>query len=178
MPQAQLPVFPAGVTHITNELAFETRDGRVTYFNGSMPVFVHDETDVKTFRMITSQFCVNGNAKQADIVRAFGVTGISVKRSVALYRQAGPSGFYGPRKTRGGAVLTAPVLAEAQALLSAGQSIPEVANRLQIKANTLHKAVQDGRLTVAERPDQKKAATTAAAKEQAAKRRQPSRAQA
>ena len=118
MPQAQLPIFPAGVTHITHELAFETRAGRVTYFNGSMPVFVHDETDVKTFRMITSQFCVNGNVKQADIVKAFGVTGISVKRSVALYRQAGPSGFYSPRKTRGGAVLTAPVVAEAQADLA------------------------------------------------------------
>jgi hypothetical protein len=70
MPQIQLPIFPVGVTHITPLLAFSKQDGRVTYFNGSMPVFVHDEEDVASFRMITAQFCVNGNAKQADIVRA------------------------------------------------------------------------------------------------------------
>jgi hypothetical protein len=57
MPQLQLPIFPDGVTHITNQLAFTKRDGQVTYFNGHMPVFTHAETDVATFRMITSQFC-------------------------------------------------------------------------------------------------------------------------
>jgi transposase len=40
--------------------------------------------------MITAQFCVNGNAKQMDIVRAFGVTKISVKRAVKRYREQGP----------------------------------------------------------------------------------------
>ena len=70
MPQIQFPFFPAGVTHITPLLAFSQQDGRVTYFNGSMPVFVHEEADVASFRMITAQFCVNGNAKQAEIVRA------------------------------------------------------------------------------------------------------------
>lgn len=64
MPQMQLPIFPEGVTHITPELAFKKEGGRVTYLNGSMPVFAHDEKDIRTFRMITSQFCVNGNAKQ------------------------------------------------------------------------------------------------------------------
>ena len=68
MTQIQLPFFPEGVTHITAVLAFRKQDGRVTYFNGSMPVFVHEEEDVASFRMITAQFCVNGNAKQAEIV--------------------------------------------------------------------------------------------------------------
>ena len=39
MPQLHLPMFPTGVTHITNELAFEKKDGCITYFNGHMPVF-------------------------------------------------------------------------------------------------------------------------------------------
>ena len=38
MPQIQLPIFPQGVTYITALLAFSKQDGRVTYFNGSMPV--------------------------------------------------------------------------------------------------------------------------------------------
>ena len=88
MPQTQLPFFPEGVTHITALLAFRKEDGRVTYFNGSMPVFVHEEADLDSFRMITAQFCVNGNAKQADISRAFGVSKISLKRAVKRYREA------------------------------------------------------------------------------------------
>ena len=94
MPQMQLPLFPDGVEHITAELAFEKKDGQVTYFNGHMPVFIHAEEDTATFRMITAQFYINGNAKQADISRAFGITLISVKRAVKRYRQRGPAGFY------------------------------------------------------------------------------------
>lgn len=146
MPQIQLPMFPCGVTHITPELAFMKEGGRVTYFNGQMPVFVHDEDDVRTFRLITSQFCVNGNAKQSEIARAFGVSLISVKRAVKCYREQGPQGFYAPRGRRGAAVLTAPVLARAQALLDAGEGVAEVARQLELKRDTLAKAVAAGRL--------------------------------
>lgn len=120
MPQLQLPFFPDGVTHITPLLAFAKDKERVTYFNGSMPVFVHDEEDIDSFRMITAQFCVNGNTKQAEIARAFGVPKISVKRAVKRYRESGPKGFYTPRQRRGPVVLTAPVLEQAQALLDTG----------------------------------------------------------
>jgi len=146
MPQMQLPVFAAGVTHITRELAFMKEDGRVTYFNGSMPVFVHDEQDIRTFRMIVSQFCVNGNAKQSEIARAFGITLINVKRAVKLYREQGPKGFYAPRETRGAVVLTPPILKEAQQKLDGGLSVGEIAEALDIKQNTLAKAVRAGRL--------------------------------
>jgi len=37
MPQLHLPLFPNGVTHITDQLAFMKKDGRITYFNGHMP---------------------------------------------------------------------------------------------------------------------------------------------
>ena len=94
MPQMHLPFFPDGVEHITSELAFAKKDGQVTYFNGHMPVFIHAEDDRATFQMITAQFCVNGNAKQADISRAFGITPISVKRAVKRYRDRGVAGFY------------------------------------------------------------------------------------
>jgi transposase-like protein len=146
MPQRHLPMFPAGVTHITNELAFERRDGKIAYFNGHMPVFVHAEDDVATFRMITSQFCESGYAKQCDIIRAFGVTSISVKRAVKLYRERGTKGFYAPRPSRGPAVLTAGVMAEIESLLVAGVSLAEVAQKLGLKLNTLQKAVSAGRI--------------------------------
>jgi transposase len=146
MPQVQFPFFPEGVTPITPLLAFSKQDGRVTYFNGNMPVFVHDEADMASFRMITAQFCVNGNAKQAEIMRAFGVTKISLKRAVKCYREEGPKGFYTSRKRRGPAVLTPAVLAEAQQLLDDGRETAEVADCLGVKRDTLSKAVRAGRL--------------------------------
>ncbi len=146
MPQMHLPLFPDGVEHITPELAFEKKDGQVTYFNGHMPVFVHAEHDVRTFRLITAQFCINGNAKQADIARAFGVTLISVKRAVKCYREQGAEGFFIEPKRRGAAVLTEPVLVQAQGLLDEGLAVLEVAERLEVKRDTLAKAIRAGRL--------------------------------
>ena len=146
MPQLQLPMFPNGVTHITSELAFEKRDGRITYFNGHMPVFTHEESDIATFRMITSQFCESGYARQRDIIRAFGVTSISVKRSVKLYREKGTKGFYAPRVTRGAAVLVDSVVGQIEELLAEGVSKAEVAKRLGLKLNTLQKAISAGRI--------------------------------
>jgi len=146
MSQIQLPIFPAGVTAITPVLAFSKQDGRVTYFNGAMPVFTHDADDIASFRMITAQFCANGNTKQAEIVRAFGVPSISMKRAVKRYREQGPKGFYVQRKSRGAAVLTPPVMEKAQQLLDNGLEPYETADQLGIKRDTLSKAVHAGRL--------------------------------
>ena len=156
MPQMHLPFFPDGVEHITAELAFEKKDGQVTYFNGHMPVFIHDEQDIATFRMITAQLCINGNAKQADIARAFGVTPISVKRAVKRYREKGVSGFYEEPKRRGAAVLTGEVLQEAQERLDEGLETSELAEQLGVKRDTLAKAIQAGRL---HKPSKKKRLT-------------------
>ncbi|MCI0462525.1 MAG: helix-turn-helix domain-containing protein [Gemmataceae bacterium] len=127
-------------------LAFQKENGQVLYFNGHMPVFIHEEKDVATFRMIAGQFCVNGNAKQAEIARAFGVTAISVKRAVKLYREKGPSGFYVPRPTRGAAVLLEPVVAEIEEFLAAGLSEADIAKRMGLKRDTLRKAIRAGRV--------------------------------
>ena len=97
--------------------------GRVTYFNGAMPVFSHAEDDLATFRLITSQFCINGNCKQSDIVRAFGVPLSTVKRYCALYRSKGPAGFYAPPVRRGAAVLTEPLVRKVQAMLMKDKSL-------------------------------------------------------
>ncbi|WP_221902068.1 putative transposase [Bathymodiolus platifrons methanotrophic gill symbiont] len=71
MAQRQLPMFPEGSTEVTHDLAFEKRDGSVTYFYGSLPVFTHNENDAASFKMITAQFYINGYVKQMDIVRVY-----------------------------------------------------------------------------------------------------------
>jgi DNA invertase Pin-like site-specific DNA recombinase len=129
-------------------LAVQKKDGRVVYFNGSMAVFNHPESDIRTFRMITSQFCCEGIVKQETIARVFKIPKITVKRAVKLYRDTGAQGFYEKRKTRGPAVLTADVINTAQSLLDEGGEVAGVADELGIKRNTMVKAVAAGRLHV------------------------------
>ena len=152
MPQIQLPIFSSGITLITNELGYECRDGTVTYFVGQLPVFQHPEDDVATFRMITSQFVVNGNVRQVDISRAFGVPSISVKRAVSLYREKGAAGFYAPRRGRGASVLTPDVLETLQGLLDDGIPRAQAAHQFGLKPNTVAKAVRAGRLREKKNP--------------------------
>src|SRR2546429_6502568 len=66
MAQLQLPIFPAGVTEINSRIAVQKEAGRVFYIHGHLPVFQHEEQDVQSFRMFTSQMIVSGTAKPKD----------------------------------------------------------------------------------------------------------------
>ena len=124
MPQVQLPVFPDGVTHITSEIAFERREGKVCYFNGHVPVFIHECED-SAFRLFSSQLVINGNATQSEISRAFGVPLVTVKRYVKLYRAGGPRAFFAAPSRRRGSKLTPELLVEAQGLLDEGLELEQ-----------------------------------------------------
>ena len=154
MPQMQLPIFPAGVTEINHRIAVQKEAGKVCYIHGHLPVFQHEEQDVRSFRMFTSQMIVGGTAKPKEIVQTFGVPMITVKRYAKLYRDQGAKGFYESKPRHSSAsVLKGEVRAQAQHLLDQGRSVPDVAGELKVLANTLHKAIRAGRL----RGSQKKA---------------------
>ena len=101
MPQLHLPMFPSGATAITAALSFCAQDSTVTYFHCGMPVFSHDKADRASFRLITAQLHVTSGAAQAELARAFGVSKISIKRAVKLYRSNGAAGFFAERAVRG-----------------------------------------------------------------------------
>ena len=158
----QLPIFPAGVTEINHQIAVQKQAGKVYYFYGHLPVFHHQEEDVRGFRMFTSQMIVNGTVKPKEIVQAFGVPMITVKRYVRVFRERGAEGFYVAKPRHSSAsVLKGEVLERAQQLLENGRSVPEVAKELKVLGNTLHKAIRAGRL-----PEQKKPIHTHGAKYQ------------
>lgn len=146
MPQLQLPIFPAGTTPITPEIAFECQDGKVVYVNGHLPVFQHEEKDLASFRLFTSQLIVNGTVGQAEIARAFHVPLGTVKRYVRRFRDSGAKGFFTAPKRRSAAVLKGEVREQAQALLDEGKSVPEVGKATGVLPDTLHKAIASGRL--------------------------------
>ena len=147
MPQRQLPIFPAGVTEINSRIAIQKQEGQVWYIHGHLPVFHHEEVDVRSFRMFTSQMIVNGTVKPKEIVKAFGVPVVTVKRYVKVFREQGASGFYESKVRKSSAsVLKGEALERARALLEQGGSVPEVAGEMNVLANTLHKAIRAGRL--------------------------------
>src|SRR5260370_13089547 len=149
MPQLQLPIFPAGVTEINSRIAVQKEAGRVCYIHGHLPVFQHEEQDVQSFRMFTSQMIVSGTVKPKEIVKTFGVPMITVKRYMKLYRDHGAKGFYEAKPRHSSAsVLKGEVLEQAQRLLDEGWSVPEVAAGTKEVANKIdighpHSALQD-----------------------------------
>lgn len=146
MPQLQLPIFPAGAKRVTEEIAVECQDRRVVYIYGSLPIFQHEEGDLQSFRLFTSQLIDSGAARQVDIVNAFGVPLPTVKRYLKLLRDHGTKAFYEKPKPRSASVLKGETQQIAESLLKQGMSVPEVAQASGVKANTLHKAIRAGRL--------------------------------
>ena len=76
------PDLPVGRDPINEIISFCKRDGSVYYFHGCLPIFTHAENDLKAFRLYASQLVVNGSCTQAEGVRAFGISAISMKRYV------------------------------------------------------------------------------------------------
>ena len=146
MPQLQLPIFPAAVTAINQQVAVSCESGKVVYVHGLLPVFQHEREDLSSFRLFTSQMIANGSVRHSEIARTFGVPLATVKRYVKLYREKGAAGFYAPRRRRSAVVLTAEVKAQAQARLQEGQSVAAVGKALSILPDTLRKAIGAGHL--------------------------------
>ncbi len=146
MPQMLLPIFSRDVTLINQLIGFAKREGRVYYFNGQMPIFVHDEGDLNSFKMFMAQLFVTGNATQSEINKVFGLNPINMKRWTKRYREGGPSAFYQREPKRTPRVMTPEIIETAQALLDEARTSKEVAEELGLKANTLRKAIQAGKL--------------------------------
>ncbi|MCK5542114.1 MAG: hypothetical protein KAI40_05430, partial [Desulfobacterales bacterium] len=57
------------------------------YFAGLNPVFSHEENDVASFYMFTSQLIASGQCRNVDIIKVFGVSPSKVKRGVKQYKE-------------------------------------------------------------------------------------------
>ena len=148
MPQQILPLIPHGATEINGLVSVWRDEERWTYFIGTYPIYSHNKTDQRMFRLITSQMIDSGACRQADVIRTFGVSKSSVMRSVNKLRKDGAEAFFVRRQGRlGGKVLTPEVLVKAQGLLDQGYTRSDVAQELNVKYDTLRKAINDGRLS-------------------------------
>jgi hypothetical protein len=147
MKQTLLPLVPDGATPVNDLISVVNQNDQWTWFYGARPVFGHPQRDRDSFRMFSAQLVCQGACKQVEIVKALGVSAISVKRSVKQYREEGVQSFYRPRLTCGGSVMTPHVIGQAQDLLNQGNSRGDTARQLGVKYDTLRKAINQGRLT-------------------------------
>lgn len=147
MPQLQLPIFPEGSENLSPEVAVVSKDGKVVYFNGQIPFFTHDTTDLASFRLITSQLMNNGQVTQSMIARTFSVPLRSVKRHLNRFRDDGAKAFFTPPVKREGQKLSAERLKQVQGMLNQGLEVPQISREVEVLPSTLHKALKDGRLT-------------------------------
>ncbi len=141
-----LPIYPKGLTRINDLIGFEKKDGRIYYYHGLLPVFSHEEGDLQSFRFIISQLVAGGNVKQIDISKAFAVPYITVKRSVKTLKEGGPEAFFQKRKGRTAHVLTDDKMKKAQNLLDKGYNAAQIGKKISVKAPTIRKAIQAGKL--------------------------------
>lgn len=147
------PIYPEGTKMINSEIGIKTIGDDVHYFNGNMPIYKHHKKDYQSFRHITSQMIVLGNAQQIEIIKCFKVSKESVQRWVKKYREEGSKAFYTKRNGGNrGTVLTPEIKEEVQVLLNLGSFPKDIQDELGIKADTIRKAISSGRLT---RPDVK-----------------------
>lgn len=145
--QAILPLIPPYASKINDIMSVWKENGRCTYFMGMHPVYSHEANDIRMFRMVTAQLIETGACRQAEVLKAFGVSKSSVIRSRQKLREGGPEAFFKPRVGRtGGTILTPSMCEKAQALFDQGESRRDVSDALGIRYDTLRKSINDGRL--------------------------------
>ncbi len=151
MLQTLFPVFPEDVRFLNSNIAVKNIGNDILYFNGAMLIYKHEKDNYQSFRLVSSQLYVYGNANQKDIVNFFNVSPESVKRWVKIYREQGRVGFFKTQKgKKKGHILTKEILIKIQTRLNTGATPGAIGKDLAIKIDTIRKAIGDGRLT---RPD-------------------------
>src|SRR5271169_841378 len=127
MPLLQRPIFPSESKCISEGYSVECRGKQVVYFVNLLPVFQHDEDDLRSFRMFTSQLIDMDAVRQVDIAGTFGVPLPTVKRYLKLLRDHGKEAFFAGAKRRSATVLTDGIRQLIESLIAEGKNVPEVA---------------------------------------------------
>jgi hypothetical protein len=148
MSDTLFPIYPVETRMINSTIGIKAIAEKVVYFNSGGPIYEHLKDDYQNFRFITSQMIALKQVQQVEIINFFKVSKESVIRWSKKYKEKGAKGFFGTKKvTKRGNILTENVLEQVQILLNRGKSLKEIGQTLNIKPDTLQKAIQSGRLT-------------------------------
>ena len=147
--QHRLLFLPPGTERISEHLAAAHHDGRLTFFDASGPIFSCREEDEGALRFAAAMLTEPGLglAGPSQIARAVRRHRSQVHEYRARYREGGAGALeVRKRGPRGASKLKGPVLAAAQAGLTAGLSNCKVAAQVGVSEQTIRKGLKDGRL--------------------------------
>lgn len=145
--QLLMPIFSPKVTLITESLGAFSHDGIVNYIHGGLPIYSHAETDLKSFRFITSKFILQGLCSRRDISNCFGVTYESVKRHVQKLEKVGDVAFFKNDDRQGSCYKLLPnVINRMQKHLDEGKSNSEIARLEKVTEGAVRYTIKRGKL--------------------------------
>jgi hypothetical protein len=98
MPQATLPLFTTDMTIVNFHVGVQKRDGKVYYFNGSLPFYQHREDDRASFKHVVCQLLSNSMATRSQISKSFHIPARSISRWMNSFQKEGEGCFFREKK--------------------------------------------------------------------------------
>ena len=145
--QLIMPLFPPEVKLITETMGVFARDGIVYYLHSGLPIYSHAESDLKSFRFITSKFILQGLCRRREISDCFGVSYDSVKRYTKILAEEGDTAFFTRDNRQGSCYKLLPeVIERMQKYLDEGKSNSEIARLEHVSEGAIRYALKTGKL--------------------------------
>ena len=145
--QMLIPIFSPEVKLITPSLGIFAKDGIVNYVHGGLPIYCHAESDLKSFRFITSKFILQGLCSRREISDCFGVSYDSVKRYATRLSKEGDAAFFSRDNRQGSCYKLLPdVIDRMQKYLDEGKSNSEIAHLEGVSEGSVRYAIKQGKL--------------------------------
>lgn len=144
-----LPKFPSTYASL-GRVSVSCKDDTVVYFIDLAPFFTHLSSDMNSFHLACCLLYFNRHATQVEIAELFGVSVRGIKRACKRYKESG-AGFFSQKSTpkrRGPTIFTDEFIEIAQESFNNGMSKKEVAEKYELKMDTLNRAIREGRLKV------------------------------
>ena len=142
-----MPLIPEGATEINEKVSLFEENSMAYYFIFGVPLFEHWKDDRTGFKIVISMLIHKGYCRNCEILKHFPISKGTLKNWVRKYKNGGISTFSHRKKRSNCIVLTESVKAQVQGLLNNGYTKSEIANELDIKYDTIRKAITSGRLT-------------------------------
>jgi len=166
--QHRIPLLPSDATMVSEHLAVARRDGRITFFNASGPIFACQEDDEESLRLaaVTLTERSLGLATPIQIAKVLGRHRSRVHEYRKWYQEGGIEALVVKRRgPRGASKLKGIRLARAQKFLNESKSNCKVAELVKVSEQTIRKAIKEDRLV---RPERLAGASTKRSAEKAA----------
>lgn len=145
--QLVLPIFPEGSNLISFNCGYVKKDNTVTYFVSGLPVWNHEETDHRYFKLVICSLLEQKLCTQSEIVSAFSVTTNFVYNTYKRFKQKGPEAFYGAELRHGKAhKLVGVTIDKMQKLIDLGESNYAIAKKFKVSEGSIRYALKIGKL--------------------------------